>query len=54
MAIKKTPAGANLEQADLFSGVDEIEEIKSSETLPVAKVILSTDGPKDPHDPKLV
>ena len=23
MAIKKTPAGANLEQADLFSGVGE-------------------------------
>jgi len=50
MTAKKTPGASDLEQADLFSGVDEIDIVEVNQ----APAAPSDDGPKDPHDPKHV
>ena len=51
MVTKKTPGTSDLDQADLFSGVDEINIVEIPKST--AKV-ASAGGPKDPHDPKVV
>ena len=51
MVTKKTPGTSDLDQADLFSVVDEMDIVEIPKST--AKV-ASAGGPKDPHDPKVV
>ena len=54
MTNKKIPGVSDLEQADLFSGVENIEIVEVSEPADANKKGPVSRGPNDPHDPKLV